>query len=132
MVEEGGERHSNHSSNLVTIPHISVFIENLSVPSHFNVCSCCPVAKFGSDSATPGTAKHQASLSFTISWSFLKLMPIESMMPSNNLILCHSLFLLPSVFPSIKIFANESALRIRWPKYWNFSFSISPSNEYSG
>ena len=122
---------SNHSSNFITIRHISVFIENLSVPSHFNVCSCCPVAKFGSDSATPRTAKHQASLSFTISWSFLKLMPIESVMPSNSLILCHSLFLLPSIFPSIRVFSNELALCIRWPNYLSFSFSNSPSKEYS-
>ena len=73
---------------------------------------------------------HQASLSFTISWSLLKLMSTESVMPSNHLILCHSLLLLPSVFPSIRVFSSESALYIRWPKYW--SFSISPSSEYSG
>ena len=82
--------------------------------------------------ATPWTAVCQASLSFTISWSLLKLMSIESMMPSNHLILCHPLILLPSIFPSIRVFSNESALCIRWPKYWSFSFSISPSNEYSG
>ena len=74
---------------------------------------------------------HQASLSFTISWSLFKLTSIESMMPSNHLILCHTL-LLPSILPSIRIFSNESVLCIRWPKYWSFSFSISPSNEYSG
>ena len=74
----------------------------------------------------------QASLSFTISQSLLKLMPIESVMPSNHLILCHPLLLLPSIFPSIRVFSNESALHIRWPKYWSFSFSISPSKEYSG
>ena len=74
---------------------------------------------------------HQASLSITNSWSLLKLMSIESVMPSNHLILCH-LLLPPSVFPSIRIFSYESVLRIRWPKYWSFSFSISPSNEYSG
>ena len=78
---------------------------------------------------TPWTA-HQASLSFTISWSLLKLMSTESVMPSNHLILCHSLLLLPSVFPSIRVFSSESALYIRWPKYW--SFSINPSSEYSG
>ena len=78
---------------------------------------------------TPWTAARQASLSFTISQSSLKLMSIETMMPSNHLILCHSLLLLPSVFPSIKVFSNESALRIRWPEYWSFSFSNSPSNE---
>ena len=82
--------------------------------------------------ATPQTVACQASLSFTISWILLKLMSIESAMPSNYLILCHPLLLLPSIFPSIRVFSNESALRIRWPKYWNFSFNISPSNEYSG
>ena len=82
--------------------------------------------------ATPWTAEHQASLSITNSWSLLKLMPIELVIPSNHLILCHPLLLLPSIFPSIRIFSNESALRIRWPKYWSFRFSISLSNEYSG
>ena len=83
--------------------------------------------------ATPWTAAHQASLSITNSWSLLKLMSIQSVMPSNHLILCHPLLLLPSVFPSIRVFSNESVLRIRyWPKDWSFSFSISPSNEYSG
>ena len=82
--------------------------------------------------ATPWTAARQAYLSFTISWSLLKLMPIESVMSSNYLILCCPLLLLPSIFPSIRVFPNESVLRIRWPKYWSFSFSISPSNEYSG
>ena len=85
-----------------------------------------------SDSATPWSAAHQASLSFTISWSLLKLMSIESMMPSNHLILCCPLLLLPSVFHSIRVFSNESALCIKWPKYWSFNFGISPSNEYSG
>src|SRR5574337_1083246 len=84
------------------------------------------------DSATPWTTAHQASLSFTISWNLLKLMCIESVMPSKHLILCCPLLLLLSIFPSIKIFSKESALHIRWPKYWSFSFSISPSNEYSG
>ena len=79
---------------------------------------------------TPWTAACQASLSFTISQSFLKLMSTESVMPSKHVILCHPLLLLPSTFPSIRVFSNESALRIRWPKYW--SFSISPSNAYSG
>ena len=81
---------------------------------------------------TPRTAARQATLVVTISQSLLKLMSIESVMPSNDLILCHPLLLLPSTFPSIGVFSNESALCIRWPKYWNFSFSISPSNEYSG
>ena len=75
-------------------------------------------------------AEHQASLSFTISQSLLKLMSTESVMPFNHLILSHPL-LLPSIFPTIRVFSNESVLRIRWPKYWSFSFSISPSNEYS-
>ena len=85
-----------------------------------------------SDSATPWTATHQASLSITNSWSSPKLMSIESVMTSNHLILCHPFLLLPSIFPSIRVFSNESVLHIRWPKYWSFSFSISPSNEYSG
>ena len=81
---------------------------------------------------TPWTAACQATLSFTNSWSLLKLISFETMVPSNHLILCHPLLFLPSVFPSIKVFSNKSALCIRWPKYWSFSFSISPSNEYSG
>ena len=82
--------------------------------------------------ATPWTAACQASLSSTNSWSLLKLISIESMMPSNHLILCHPLLLPPSTFPSIRVFSNESVLSIRWPKYWSFSLSISPSGEYSG
>ena len=81
---------------------------------------------------TPWTAACQASLSITNSRSLLKLMSIELVMPSNHLILCHPLLLLPSIFPSIRVFANESPLRIRWPKYWSFSLKISPSNEYPG
>ena len=81
---------------------------------------------------TSWTAACQASLSFTKSQSLLKLMSIESVMSSNNLILCHPLLLLSSIFPSIRVFSNESVLWIRWSKYWSFSFSISPSNEYSG
>ena len=92
----------------------------------FNPLSC--VRLF----ATPWTAVHQASLSITHSWSILKLMSIESVMPCNHLILCHPLLLLPSIFPSIRAFSNESAFCIRWPKYWSFSFHMSPSNEYSG
>ena len=82
--------------------------------------------------ATPWTAACQASLSNTNSRSLLKLMSIESVMPSNHLILCHPLLLPSSIFPSIRVFSNESVLLIRWPKYWSFAFSISPSNEYSG
>ena len=80
--------------------------------------------------ANPWTAACQASLSITNSWSLL--MPIELVMPSSHLILCHSLLLQPSIFPSIRVFSNESVLHIRWPKYWSFNFSISPSNEHSG
>ena len=92
---------------------------------------CCSFAQLCQLFVTPRTAARQASLSTTNSRSLLKLMCIESVMPSNHLIFCHPL-LLPSIFPSIRIFSNESALCIRWPKYWTFSFSISPSNEYSG
>ena len=97
-----------------------------------NLCS----VQFGhsvvSDSATPWTTAHQASLSITNSCSLHKLMSIELVMPSSHLTLCHSLLLPLSIFPSIRVFSNESVLHIRWPKYWSFSFSISPSNEYSG
>ena len=82
--------------------------------------------------ATPWTAARQASLAITNSRSLLKLMSMESVMPSNHLILCRPLLLLPSIFPSIRVFSSESALHIRWPEYWSFSFTISPSNEHSG
>ena len=103
------------------------------------MCSACSV-QFSSVQllsadwhfATPWTVARQASLSITKSWSLLKLMSIESVMPSKHLILSHPLFLSPSIFPSIRIFSKESVLHIRWPKYWSFSFSISPSNEHSG
>ena len=97
-------------------------------------CCCCSATKsllirlF----LTPWTAAHQASLSLTISLSLPKFKSIEPVMPSNHLILCHPLLLLPSVFPSIWVFSNESTLPIRWPKYWSFSFNISPSNEHIG
>ena len=81
---------------------------------------------------TPWNAARQASLSISNSWSLLKLMSIESVLPSSHLILCHPLLLLPPVLPSIRVFSNESTLRMRWPKYWSFSFSISPSNEHPG
>ena len=101
--------------------------------------SCLPIIQFSSVQllshvqlfATPRTAAHQATLSITNSQSLLKLMSIELVMLSNHLILCRPLLLPPSIFPSIRIFSNESVLRIKWPKYWSFSFSISPSNEYS-
>ena len=96
--------------------------------SRSSVQSLSPVRLF----VIPWTAACQASLPITNSWSLLKLMSIESVMPSSHLSLCHPLLLLPSIFPSIRVFSNESVLCIRWPKYWSFSFNISPSNEYSG
>ena len=95
-------------------------------------CCCCSVMQSCPILCNPMNCSMQASLSFTISWSLLKLISIELVMPSNHLILCHPLLLLPSIFPSIRVFSNESVLRTRWPKYWSFSFSISLSNEYSG
>ena len=89
-----------------------------------SLAQSCPTLCDPMNCRTPG--------SITNSWDLLKHMSIESVMPSNHLILCHSLFLLPSIFPSIKVFSNESVLHISWPMYWNFSFSISPANEYSG
>ena len=91
-----------------------------------SVAQSCPAL------CNPMDAAHQASLSISTSHSLLNLMSIESVMPSNHLILCHALLLLPSIFPSIRVFSNQPVFRIRWPKYWSFSFSISPSNEYSG
>ena len=91
-----------------------------------SVTQSCPTL------CNPMDCSNQASLSITNSWSLLKLMSIELVMPSNHLILCHSLLLWPSIFPSIRVFSNESVLHITWPNYWNFSFNISPSNEYSG
>ena len=96
------------------------------------ISCCCSVISRVRLFATPWTAVHQASLSFTISQSLLKFMSIGSVRPSNHLVLCRPLLLLPSVFPSIRVFSNESVLRIRWPKYWSFSFSISPSSEHPG
>ena len=93
---------------------------------------CCSVAKSCPTLWDPWTAAHQASLSLTISQSLPKFTSIESVMPSNYLILCYPLLLRPSIFPSIRVFSNESVLCTRWSKYWSFSFSISPSNEYSG
>ena len=94
-------------------------------------CCCCSVAQSCLSLCKP-TDYSMPGFPITNSRSLLKLMSIESMMPSNHLILCHSFLLPPSIFPSIKVFSNESVLHIRWPKYWSFSFSISPSNEYSG
>ena len=97
-------------------------------PSFSSVQSLSRVRLF----AAPWTVAHQASLSITNSQSLLKLMSIESVMPSSHLILCHLFLLLPAIFPSIRVFSNESVLHIRWPKYWSFSFNVSPSNDYSG
>ena len=105
-----------------------IYVYNKNVSNYVVVQSLSHVWIF----ATPWTAACQASLSFTISLSLLKLISTESMMPSNHLILCHPLLLLPSIFPSIRVFSHESALHIKWPKYWSFNFSIIPSNEYSG
>ena len=106
--------------------HVSSFI-------HFSSCYCrCSVVSRVRLFATPWTAAGQAPLSFTISQILLKLMSIELSMLSNHLILCRPLFLLSSIFPIIRIFSNELAFHIRWPKYWSFTFSINPSNEYSG
>ena len=105
---------------------------DINVPSlgHPQLC-CCSLSRV-QFFVTPWTAARQASLSFTISWSLLKLKTIESMMPSDHRTLHRPLFLLSSVFPSIRVFSYKSAFHNRWPKYWSFSFSISPSNEYSG
>ena len=103
--------------------------KRLHCPCGFLAGCCCSVV---SNSVTPWTAACQASLSITNSQSSLKLMSIQSVIPANHLILCHPLLLLPSIFPSIRVCSNESVLCIRWPKYWSFSFIISPSNEYSG
>ena len=96
--------------------------------SHYSVQLLSHVWLF----VTPWTSARQASLSITTSQSLLRLMSIESVMPSNHLILCHPLLLLPSIIPIIRVFSNKSVFHIRWPKYWSFSFSISPSNDYSG
>ena len=110
------------------IPHLKSLKSNGYISLFISVHLLSYVQLF----ATPWTAAFWASLSFTNSRSLLKLMSIELVMPSNHLILCHPLLLLPSIFPSIRLFSNESVLHIRWPKDWVFSFSISPSNEYSG
>ena len=100
-------KYSFHFSSVQSLSHVQLFV-------------------------TPWTAAHQASLSVTNTWSPPKPMSIKLMMPSNHLILCHPLLLLPSIFPSIRIFSSESTLRVRWPKYWSFSFNISPSSEHPG
>ena len=119
---------------LPSLGQILLHKDYIILPSQLH-CMKVPSVQFShsvmSDSVTPWTAAHQASLSITSSWSLLKLMSIKSVMPSNRLILCCPLLLLPSIFPSIRVFSYEAVLCIRWPKYWSFSFSISLSNEYS-
>ena len=99
---------------------------------YINVLFTSSVQSLSHVFVTPWTAACQAPLSITNPWSLFKLMSIESVMPSNHRILCRPLLLPPSIFPSIRVFSNKSVLHIRWPKYWSFSFNISPSNEYSG
>ena len=113
----------------INLPDDRIVISHWVIWSNFVVVQSLSCVWFF---VTPWTATLQASQFVTISWSLLKLMFLESVMPSNHLILCYSLLLLPSIPPGIRAFSDESALRIRWPKYWSFSFSISPSNEYQG
>ena len=117
---------SNGSALHIRWPKYWSFIFNI------RCLCCCLVPQSCPTLLTPWTTARQTSLSFTISWSLLKFISTESVMPSNHLILGHTLLLPPSIFPSIRVFSNKSVLRIRWPKYWSFSFSISPSNDYSG
>ena len=119
---------SNTISKASIIRHSAFFIVQLSHPSVTSVQSLSRVRLF----VTPRSAACQDSLSITTSQSLIKLMSLESVMPSNHLILCRPLLLPPSIFPSIRVFCDELALCIRWSKYWSFSFSISPSSEYSG
>ena len=105
---------------------LSLFADGMMVYAVSQSLSCIQVF------ATPWTAAYQASLPFSVSWSLLKPISVELMMPSNHLILCRPLLLLPPILPSMRVFFSESALHIRWPKYWSFSFSISPSNEHPG
>ena len=123
-VRPSGQCYRTWASSILKLdfPLICLFLTNC----------CCLVAQSCLTLCDPWTAACQASLSFTISWSLLKLMSIELIMPSNHLILCYPLLLLPSIFTSIRVFSNKLALCSRWPKYWSFSFSISPSNEYPG
>ena len=116
------------SRNFIYKPSWLIFLIETPWNNLSSVQSLSPVWLF----VTSWTAARQTSLSITNSQGLLKLMSIESVIPSNHLILCHPLLLLPSIFPTIRVFSNESVLSIRWPKYWSFSFSISPSNEYSG
>ena len=106
--------------------HLMKIFQAVLFPKFSSVAQLCPIL------CDPMEAAHQASLSITNSWSLFKFMSIESGMPSNHVILCRPLLLLPLIFPSIRVFSNDSILRNRWPKYWSLSFSISLSNEYSG
>ena len=121
MVEKLRDSEFGHSKHITQIT-VKIYFQFSSIQS------LSWVRVFG----TPWTAACQASLSITNSWSLLKLKSIKSVMPSNHLILCRPLLFLPSIFPSIRVFSNESVLHIRWPKYWSFSFNISPFNECSG
>ena len=136
-------KNHSHSSRTQKVKWLILFAQSTSAKSfHHNqkkadtLNHCTTSVQFScsvvSDSATPWTATWQASLSITNSWSLLKLMSIVSVIQSNHLILCHPLLLLPSIFPNIRVFSNESALHIRWQKYWSYSFNISPSNEHPG
>ena len=118
--QQGGNVTVIHQGNLSVESSCVIQFSSVQLLSHVQL------------SATPWTAARQACLSITNSWSLPKFMSIELVMPSNHLILCHFLLLLPSIFPSIRVFSNESALHIRWPKYWSFSFSINLSSEHSG
>ena len=122
------------SSNNIIMTKFETQNLKITLPCSFFLCCycCCSVTKLQPIFWDPKKAARQTPLFFTISWSLLKFMSIELVMPSNHLILCHPLLLLPSIFPSIRFFSNELALHIKWPKYWRFSFSISLSNEYSG
>ena len=119
---------SQHHNWKASVLWRSAFFTRFS--SHIHTLQFTSVAQLCLPRAAPWTAAHQASLSITNSQSLLKLTFIESVIPSDHVMFCHSLLLLPSIFPSIRVFSNESVLRIRWPKCWSFSFSISPSNEY--
>ena len=138
-LEKSGSDQTAHIFNDSVIVHLALIVRNIVYESHTkkinNVTQFSAVVVQSLNnvqlSVTSWTAVCQVSLSFTISWNWLKVTPIESMMPSNRDILCHPLLFLPSVFPCIRVFSNELALPIRWTKYWSFSFSISPSNEYS-
>ena len=123
----------NQFSSVQSLSHVQLFVTPwLPCPLPTPTASVQFSRSVVFDSAIPWTAACQASLSITNSWSLLKLMSIESVVPSNHVIHCCTLFLPPSIFPSIRVFSKESVLHIRWPKYWSFSFSISPSNEHSG